>query len=139
MNSKIRLHINLQQDQRTYNLPTAKEIAIIIPEDGVYYALDNRDVVLQAKGGWLEQISQNSPSYAALYYVLLFLRKENGWHPRIPIHGAQLREWEKNIRQRDRKEQACSQVVSNTCYYAYCLHIRDSPYPSLFYGGKLFQ
>jgi len=51
MNSKIRLHVNLQQDQRTYNLPIAKEIAIIIPEDGVYYALDNRDVVLQAKGG----------------------------------------------------------------------------------------
>jgi len=42
----IRLYVDLQQDQRTHNLPTAKEIAVIIPEDGVYHALDNRDVVL---------------------------------------------------------------------------------------------
>jgi len=39
----IRLHVNLQQDQRTHNLPTAEEI---IPEDGVHHALDNKDVVL---------------------------------------------------------------------------------------------
>jgi len=88
----IRLHVNLQQDQRIYNLPTAKEIAVIIPEDGVYHALDNRDVALWARGGQLEQISQNSPLYAALHYVLLFPKGENGWHPRIPIYGAQLRE-----------------------------------------------
>jgi len=30
-------------------------------------------------------------------------------------------------------------VVSNRCYYAYCLHVRDGPQPPLFYGGKLFQ
>jgi len=46
----IRLHVNLQQDQRTHNLSTAEEIAVI-PEDGVYHALDNRDVVLWARGG----------------------------------------------------------------------------------------
>jgi len=42
----IRLHMNLQQDQRTHNLPTAEEIAVIIPEDEVHYVLDNRDIVL---------------------------------------------------------------------------------------------
>jgi len=47
----IRLHVNLQQDQRTHNLPTAEEIAVIIFEEGVYHALDNRDVVLQTRGG----------------------------------------------------------------------------------------
>jgi len=88
----IRLHVNLQQDQRTHNLPTAEEIAVIIPEKGVHHAMDNRDVILRARGGRLERISQNSPSYAALHYVLLFPKGENGWHPRIPIHGAQLRE-----------------------------------------------
>jgi len=88
----IRLHVNLQQDQRTHNLPTAEEIAVIIPEEGVHHALDNRDVVLWARGGQLEWISQNSPSYSALHYVLLFSKGENGWHPRIPICGAQLRE-----------------------------------------------
>jgi len=73
----IRLHVNLQQDQRTHNLPTTEEIAVIIPEDGVHYALDNRDVVLWVREGQLEQISQNSPSYFALHYVLLFLKEEN--------------------------------------------------------------
>ena len=75
---KIRLHVNLQQDQRTHNLPTAKEIAVIIPEEGVHHAMDNRDVVLRARGEQLEWISQNSPSYAALHYVLLFPKRENG-------------------------------------------------------------
>jgi len=135
----IRLHVNLQQDQRTHNLPTAEEIAVIIPEEGVHHALDNRDVVLRARGGRLEQISQNSPSYSALHYVLLFPNGENGWHPRIPICGAQLRERGENARQRDGEERARSQVVSDTCYYAYCLHVRDGPQPPLFYGGKLFQ
>jgi len=87
----IRLHMNLQQNQRTHNLPTAEEIAVIIPEEGVHHALDNRDVVLRERGERLEWISQNSPSYSALHYVLLFPKGENGWHSRIPIHGAQLR------------------------------------------------
>jgi len=135
----IRLHVNLQQDQKTHNLPTAEEIAVIIPEEGVHHALDNRDMVLWARGGQLERISQNSPSYSTLHYVLLFPKGENGWHPRIPICGAQLREQGENARQRDGEERACSQVVSDTCYYAYCLYVRDGPQPPLFYSGKLFQ
>ena len=68
----IRLHVNLQQDQRTHNLSITEEITVIIPEKGVHCELDNRDVVLQERGEWLEWISQNSPSYAAFHYVLLF-------------------------------------------------------------------
>jgi len=44
-----------------------------------------------------------------------------------------------NARQRDEEKWAHSQVVSDMCYYAYCLHVRDSSQPPLFYGGKLFQ
>jgi len=98
--------VNLQQDQRTHNLPTAEEIAVIIPEKGVHHALDNRDMVLQTRGEQLERISQNSPSYSALYYVLLFPKGENGWHPRILIRGTQLREQGENARQRDGEERA---------------------------------
>jgi len=42
----IRLYVNLQQDQRTYNLSTAKEIAVIIPKEGVHHVMNNRDIVL---------------------------------------------------------------------------------------------
>jgi len=132
------LHVNLQQDQRTHNLPTAEEIAVIIPEEGVHHALDNKDVILWTRGGRLEWISQNSPLYSTLHYVLLFPKKENGWHPRISICGAQLREQGENARQRDREEHTRSQVVSDTCYYAYRLHVRDGPQPPFFYGEKLF-
>jgi len=135
----IRLHVNLQQDQRTHNLPTAEEITVIIPEKGVHHAIDNRDMVLWAREGQLEQISQNSPSYAALHYVLLFPKGENRWHPRIPIHRAQLREQGENAKQRDGEKWAHSQVVSDRYYYAYCLYVRDGPQPPLFYDGKLFQ
>ena len=34
-------------------------------------------MVLWERGGQLEQISQNSPLYAALHYVLLFLKEKN--------------------------------------------------------------
>ena len=93
---KIRLCVNLQYNQQTYNLPTAKEIAIIISEEKVYYAIDNRDMALWTREEQLQRISQNSFLYATLYYVLLFSKGENSWHPKISIHGAQLREQEKN-------------------------------------------
>ena len=135
----IRLHVNLQQDQRIHNLLTAEEIAVIIPKEGVHHAMDDRDVVLQARGGQLQRISQNSFSYAALHYVLLFPKGENSWHTRIPICGAQLRERGENARQREGEERAHSQCVSDICYYAYHLYVREGPQPPLFYGGKLFQ
>ena len=48
---RIRLHVDLQHNQQTHNLPTTEEIAVIIPEEGVYHALDNRYMVLQRRGG----------------------------------------------------------------------------------------
>jgi len=39
----------LQQDQRTHNLLTAEEISVIILEEGVYYAMNNRDMVLHVR------------------------------------------------------------------------------------------
>ena len=74
--TRIRLYVDSQYDPRTHNLSTAKEIAVIISEKGVYYTMDNRDVILQAKEEQLEQISQNSLLYATLYYVLLFPKEE---------------------------------------------------------------
>jgi len=56
--------------------------------------------------------------------MLLFPKGENDWHTRIPICGAQLKERGENARQREGKERAHSQCVSDTCYYAYHLHVR---------------
>ena len=43
--------MDLQYDQQTHNLPTTEEIAVIILEEGVHYAIDNRNIVLWARGG----------------------------------------------------------------------------------------
>ena len=51
---RIRLHVDLQYDQQTHNLPTTEKIAVIIPEKEVYYAIDNKDIVLWAKEGQLK-------------------------------------------------------------------------------------
>jgi len=73
----IRLYVNLQQDQRTHNLFTIEEITVIISEKEVYHVIDNRDMILWAKGEQLKQISQNSPLYTVFHYVLLFPKEEN--------------------------------------------------------------
>ena len=86
------MHIDLQHNQQTHNLPTTEEIAVIISEKRVHYAIDNRDVVLQTREGCFKQISQNSPLYTIFHYVLLFPKGKNGWYPQIPIYSAQLRE-----------------------------------------------
>ena len=104
----IRLYMNLQQDQKTHNLSTTEEITVIILEKGIHHTMDNRDIVLQAKGGQLQRINQNSSSYVALYYVLLFPKDENSWHSRIPICRAQLRERGENARPKEEKEKAHS-------------------------------
>ena len=44
-----------------------------------------------------------------------------------------------NARQREEKEKAHSQCVSDICYYVYCLHVREGPQLPLFYSRKLFQ
>ena len=49
--------MDLQYDQQTHNLPTTEKIAVIIPEKEVYYAIDNKDIVLWAKEGQLKWIS----------------------------------------------------------------------------------
>ncbi|KIL69116.1 hypothetical protein M378DRAFT_56848, partial [Amanita muscaria Koide BX008] len=69
---QIRLHLQPGTDARRYNLPTADEIAVIIPGDGSENVQDSRDIVLRHQGGALRRISHLHQSYSSLHYVLLF-------------------------------------------------------------------
>src|SRR5882762_4018887 len=73
-------------DQRQYNVPTANEIAAIIPGDGSEEVSDKRDIVLRLQGGQLRHISQLSHAYSTLHSVLLFPSGEEGWHLDIPMN-----------------------------------------------------
>jgi len=127
-NMRVLLRADRTQDQRRYNLPTANEIAVVIPGDGSEEVSDHRDVVLRLQGGGLHRISHLNPAYSPLHYVLLFPHGEDGWHPNIPAQlGATGRGRSANVTQR--------------CYYAHRLHVRPGGVnqPALFRSGKLFQ
>ncbi|KAF8072148.1 hypothetical protein FPV67DRAFT_1371020, partial [Lyophyllum atratum] len=65
-------------DHRRYNLPTADEVAVILPDGDA--ASQPRDIQIHRRDGALRTISNLHPAYVPLYYVLLFPRGEPGWH-----------------------------------------------------------
>jgi hypothetical protein len=109
-------------------LPTASEIAAVIPGDGSEEVSDHRDIVVHLQGGGLHRMSHLNLAYSPLHYVLLFPHGEDGWHKDIPtVPGPNGRGRSTNVTQR--------------CYYAHRIHVRpgDLNQPALFLSGKLFQ
>jgi hypothetical protein len=80
------IHFQQGTDSRRYNLPTANEIAVIIPGDGSEEVSDKCDIVLRLQGSQLQCISQLNHVYSTLHYVLLFPSGEEGWHLDIPLN-----------------------------------------------------
>ncbi|XP_035845741.1 uncharacterized protein LOC118492075 [Helianthus annuus] len=77
-NLKIRLIAKRNQDGRTYNLPTASEVAALIVRD-IDTLFEPRDIIVKSKQGYLERISELHPSYLALQYPLLFVYGDDGY------------------------------------------------------------
>ncbi|KAJ7193496.1 hypothetical protein B0H12DRAFT_992595, partial [Mycena haematopus] len=74
----VRLRVAPGVHARRGNLPTADEVAVILPDQ---VGTQPRDIVLRRRNGPLVQISELHPAYSPLYYVLLFPFGEAGWHP----------------------------------------------------------
>ncbi|XP_019160752.1 PREDICTED: uncharacterized protein LOC109157307 [Ipomoea nil] len=79
---KIKLLGKCTRDARTYNLPQVSEVAALIVGD-LDTSIGDRDIVVQAKGGQLQRISELNPSYLPLQYPLLFLYGEDGYREDI--------------------------------------------------------
>ncbi|CAG8752199.1 5172_t:CDS:2, partial [Cetraspora pellucida] len=77
---KVYLHFNKQTDQHCYSLPTANEIAIILPGNPSIPET-MRDIILRLRGGPLQRIHEGHLAYLPIYYVLFFPYGELGWHP----------------------------------------------------------
>ncbi|XP_064637877.1 uncharacterized protein LOC135494057 [Lineus longissimus] len=60
---------------RTYNLPTATEVAVLMPGE----QHGHLDIVLQTKEGRLQRINPRHRSYDPLHYVLLFPHGTDGY------------------------------------------------------------
>ncbi|KAF7145290.1 hypothetical protein RHSIM_Rhsim04G0168000 [Rhododendron simsii] len=74
------LHYSSSTDRRSYNLPTADEIAIILPGDGTKKS-GMRDIVLHLReNNGLMRVNECHPAYLPLHYVLLFPRGPDKIH-----------------------------------------------------------
>ncbi|KAI8525659.1 hypothetical protein RHMOL_Rhmol13G0247700 [Rhododendron molle] len=120
------LHYSSSKDRRRYNLPTADEIAVVIPGDGTK-ACGMRDIILHLRGdNQLMQINECHPAYLPLHYVLLFPRGELGWEP-------DMKQWDV------KNDRPAAERLTQMEFYSHRLFERDTEYSTILRGGKLFQ
>ncbi len=119
----IRLVVDPSRDRRRFNLPTADDIAVLLPGQS---GGDCRDIVLRTRAGPLHHIHEAHPAYAPLHYPLLFPHGTSGWH------------WEMRLSDPD-DHRSLPQSLTQTRYYAYQLHPCPDEFSTILRGGRLFQ
>ncbi|OBZ69834.1 hypothetical protein A0H81_10535 [Grifola frondosa] len=125
-NISIRLIVDKGTDQRRYNLPTADEVAILLPGDQSQMG-DGRDIILRLHSGPLQRISESHPAYSPLHYAILFPYGTPGWH------------WEMRLRSHDDSDNAEQHALSQTRFYAYRLQVHRNEFSTILRGGRLLQ
>ncbi|CAN6834839.1 unnamed protein product [Brassica oleracea] len=114
------------KDGRTYNTPTASEVAALIPGD-FSLDMDRRDIVLQKSSGKLLRINEIHASYLALQYPLLFTYGEDGF--RLGI--------KKGTTEKTKKQKKPN--ISMRQWFAFRLHECKNESHSLLHSRRLFQ
>ncbi|XP_033142595.1 uncharacterized protein LOC117132485 [Brassica rapa] len=123
----MRIVNNREKDGRTYDTPTASEVAGLIPGD-FNLEMDKRDIVLQEKQtGWLKRISEIHPSYLALQCPPIFTYGEDGFRLGIKKRATPATEKLK----RDH--------ISMRQWFCYRLFERDGECQTLLHSKRLFQ
>ena len=116
----IQLTANNNCDRRRWNLPTADEVAIIIPGDGTQ-SHGYRDIVVHRRDGPLRRVSDGSPMYECLQYPFFFIYGEDGYHYNLQMSPSN------------------ENRLSQTDYVAYRIQHRPNEFSLLLRGGRLFQ
>ncbi|KAK9060955.1 hypothetical protein SSX86_018135 [Deinandra increscens subsp. villosa] len=121
---KIRLIGSRNSHGSQYNLPTAYEVAALIPGD--CEAMDSRDILIQERDTYtVKRVSELHPSFMALQYPLLFPYGEDGFRLQIPLRNANSPNGRKYVTLRE--------------YYCFRLHVRRCEGKTLHRGGRLFH
>ena len=120
----IRLIGSRETDGRSYNLPTASEVAAVIVGD---FNMENteRDIIVDRRIGGLQRISELHPSFMAMQYPLLFPYGEDGFRLGIKKRTAN-------------GEYASRDCITMREFYAYRLQQRSNEGQTLLRGGRLF-
>ena len=127
----VKLCVVPGHDSWCYNLPTADEVGVILPESNDFQG-DFRDIVIHLRQQryhtssdgrehlQLHRISEGHAGYAPLHYVLLFPYSEPGWYYEFRAPGNQRR-------------------VTLLQYTAYRLHSCPHEFSTILQGCRLFQ
>ncbi|KAG7589037.1 hypothetical protein ISN44_As07g013540 [Arabidopsis suecica] len=120
------------KDGRTYAVPTASEVAALIPGD-FHIGMPSRDIIIEEKSGFLQRISEIEPCYLALQYPLLFPNGEDGYRPGIlkgNNHG------KKKNKAEETEENKC---ISLRQWYAFRIQERKNEPTILLRSKRLYQ
>jgi len=129
LDPRLSLILESGADMRRENLPTANEVAMILPEE--YGRGGFRDIVLAERingeipNNGFSIINSNHASYLPLHYVLLFPYGEPGWHwARTLENGSGNRQ---NLR------------ISQRTFFRFRLHTRTDEPATHMRSQRLFQ
>ena len=75
----MRLIGKRNKDGRTYNLPTANEVAALIVGDIGDFD-KKRDIIVETRSGLLKRINELHPLYMPMQYPILFPYGEDGYN-----------------------------------------------------------
>lgn len=124
---QMRLILQSGADRRRENLPTATELAGILPDE--FADESRRDVLLAVQPGrngpQLHRVPVTSAAYMPLHYVLLFPYGEHGWHYNLVL--------------RDRRHTRQNTRFEQRPFYRFRLFVRTDEVSPLFYACRLFQ
>ena len=127
----VKLCVAPGHDPRRYNLPSADEVGVILPE-GHDFQGDFRDIILYLRPRYysdgsddrqhlqLDRINEGHTAYAPLHYVMLFPYGEAGWHYELRVAGNPRR-------------------VTLLQFSAYRLHSRPNEFSTILRACRLFQ
>ncbi|KAL3623641.1 hypothetical protein CASFOL_032457 [Castilleja foliolosa] len=114
------------KDERTRDLPTCSEVAVLIVGD-FDSALGERDIMVELRSGALRRINELNVSYLALQYPLLLPYGEDGYTEDIPF--TDLKKRVENGRK----------TVSVREYFVFRLHDRKDEASTILSSRRLFQ
>nr|KAJ0213589.1 hypothetical protein LSAT_V11C400192910 [Lactuca sativa] len=117
---KLRIISRRDRDGRTYNLPTASEVAALIIGDIC-------DIVVKTRSEFLQRISELHPSYLPLQYPLLFPYGDDGYSVDILNRGV--------TSTTDSKRAKCTMRE----FFAFRIQDRDHSFSLILNSKRLFQ